>query len=223
MARPSVISCDRTVARNVLGTVSGGCSSQGDRMGATMHEMTVEPSDTGPVGAEARPRRSSFVGPARLGPVAAGRLGRGAGDRVPAGQRRVDHPRVDWRSCNLDAVLSFRDGCAVILARRPGNRIGWLCWAIGFAITVSFWGSKPVWAVLADQSRSGSLGGAPPAWDHALAGGAAGVAALPRPSVPYRSPAFATLATRGLGPRAGAWPVSDRAAVYPWLGRFRAP
>jgi hypothetical protein len=50
--------------------------------------------------------------------------------------------------------LSFATVGAVILARRPGNRIGWLCWAIGFAITVSFWGSKPVWAVLADQGRS---------------------------------------------------------------------
>ena len=50
--------------------------------------------------------------------------------------------------------LAFATVGAVILARRPGNRIGWLCWAIGFAITVSFWGSKPVWAVLADQGRS---------------------------------------------------------------------
>jgi len=50
--------------------------------------------------------------------------------------------------------LAFATVGAVILARRPGNRIGWLCWAIGFAITLSFWGSKPVWAVLADQDRS---------------------------------------------------------------------
>ena len=50
--------------------------------------------------------------------------------------------------------LSFATVGAVLLARRPGNRIGWLCWAIGFAITVSFWGSRPVWAVLADQGRS---------------------------------------------------------------------
>jgi hypothetical protein len=50
--------------------------------------------------------------------------------------------------------LAFATVGAVILARRPGNRIGWLCWAIGFAITVSFWGSKPVWAVLGDQGRS---------------------------------------------------------------------
>jgi len=50
--------------------------------------------------------------------------------------------------------LAFATVGAVILARRPGNRIGWLCWAIGFGITVSFWGSKQVWAVLADQGRS---------------------------------------------------------------------
>jgi two-component system, NarL family, sensor kinase len=53
--------------------------------------------------------------------------------------------------------LAFATVGAVILARRPGNRIGWLCWATGFAITVSFWGSQPVGAVLADQGRS-------PAW-----------------------------------------------------------
>ena len=50
--------------------------------------------------------------------------------------------------------LAFATVGAVILARRPGNRIGWLCWAIGFAITVSIVGSKQVWAVLADQGRS---------------------------------------------------------------------
>jgi hypothetical protein len=43
---------------------------------------------------------------------------------------------------------------AVILARRPGNRIDWLCWAIGFAITAGFLGSKQLWVVLADQGRS---------------------------------------------------------------------
>jgi hypothetical protein len=45
--------------------------------------------------------------------------------------------------------LAFATVGAVILARRPGNRIGWLCWAIGFTITVSFWGSRQVWEVLA--------------------------------------------------------------------------
>jgi hypothetical protein len=50
--------------------------------------------------------------------------------------------------------LAFATVGAVILARRPGNRIGWLCWAIGFTLTASFWGSKQVWAILADQDRS---------------------------------------------------------------------
>jgi hypothetical protein len=50
--------------------------------------------------------------------------------------------------------LAFATVGAVILARRPGNRIGWLCWAIGFTFTVSLWGSKQVWVVLADQGRS---------------------------------------------------------------------
>jgi len=34
--------------------------------------------------------------------------------------------------------LAFATVGAVILARRPGNRIGWLCWAIGFTITAGF-------------------------------------------------------------------------------------
>src|SRR5215208_4757513 len=51
-------------------------------------------------------------------------------------------------------VWAFATVGAVILARRPGNRSGWLCWAIGFAFTVSLWGSKQVWVVLADQGRS---------------------------------------------------------------------
>jgi hypothetical protein len=50
--------------------------------------------------------------------------------------------------------LAFATVGAVILARRPGNRIGWLCWAIGFTFTVSFWGSKQVWVVLAHQGWS---------------------------------------------------------------------
>jgi hypothetical protein len=50
--------------------------------------------------------------------------------------------------------LAFASVGAVIVARRPGNRIGWLCWAIGFTITVASWGSKQVWVVLANQGRS---------------------------------------------------------------------
>jgi hypothetical protein len=51
--------------------------------------------------------------------------------------------------------LAFATVGAVILARRPGNRIGWLCWAIGFTLTVSGWGSRAVWEVLAvNQGQS---------------------------------------------------------------------
>ena len=50
--------------------------------------------------------------------------------------------------------LAFATVGAVVLARRPDNRIGWLCWAIGFNITVSFWGGKQVWVVLANQGQS---------------------------------------------------------------------
>jgi hypothetical protein len=51
--------------------------------------------------------------------------------------------------------LAFATVGALILARRPGNRIGWLCWAIGFTITVGLWGSRQVWEILAvNQGRS---------------------------------------------------------------------
>jgi hypothetical protein len=44
--------------------------------------------------------------------------------------------------------LAFATVGAMILARRPGNRIGWLCWAIGFAFTLSNLSSKQLWQVL---------------------------------------------------------------------------
>jgi hypothetical protein len=49
----------------------------------------------------------------------------------------------------LVPFLAFATVGAMIIARRPGNRIGWLCWAIGFTISSSGLGSKPAWAVLA--------------------------------------------------------------------------
>lgn len=55
---------------------------------------------------------------------------------------------VRWRGRSLTASLLVRRSGS------PGACGGWLRWAIGFAITVSFWGSQPVWAVLADQGRS---------------------------------------------------------------------
>jgi hypothetical protein len=124
-------------------------------MGATMHEMTVEPSDTGPV---------EGPKPDRVDPRSSVRLAWGLWLLVVLAEGLV----IAFQLAN-DALttreligglatwmpfLAFATVGAVILARRPGNRIGWLCWAIGFAITVSFWGSKPVWAVLADQGRS---------------------------------------------------------------------
>src|SRR4030095_2120511 len=44
-----------------------------------------------------------------------------------------------WAGALLTWVpfLAFATVGALILARRPGNRIGWLCWAIGFAFTPS--------------------------------------------------------------------------------------
>jgi hypothetical protein len=50
--------------------------------------------------------------------------------------------------------LVFATVGAVIIARRPGNRVGWLCWAISFSFSLSFFGGKDAWAVLAAQDRS---------------------------------------------------------------------
>jgi hypothetical protein len=62
-----------------------------------------------------------------------------------------------WLGHHLTAApfLAFATVGALILTRRPGNRIGWLCWAIGFTFILSFLGSKEVWAALAaGQGRS---------------------------------------------------------------------
>jgi hypothetical protein len=47
--------------------------------------------------------------------------------------------------------LAFATVGAMILARRPGNRSGWLCWAIGFAFTLSGLSSRQLWEVLTDN------------------------------------------------------------------------
>jgi hypothetical protein len=51
--------------------------------------------------------------------------------------------------------LAFATVGAMILARRPGNRIGWLCWAIGFTFTLSNLSSRQLWeALTANQNWS---------------------------------------------------------------------
>jgi hypothetical protein len=123
-------------------------------MGATMDERTVGPSDAGAVGP--KPDR---VDPRSSAGLAWGLWGLAilveglvigfllANDGLTT--RELTAGLATWVP-----FLAFATVGAVILARRPGNRIGWLCWAIGFAITVSILGSKQVWAVLADQDRS---------------------------------------------------------------------
>jgi hypothetical protein len=62
-----------------------------------------------------------------------------------------------WAGALLTWVpfLAFATVGAMILARRPGNRIGWLCWAIGFTFTLSGLSSRHLWEVLtADQDWS---------------------------------------------------------------------
>jgi hypothetical protein len=124
-------------------------------MGATMDEMTVEPSDTGPV---------EGPKPARVDPRPSVRLAWGLWLLVVLVEGLViafllANDGLTTRELITAAAtwvpfLAFATVGAVILARRPGNRVGWLCWAIGFGITVSILGSKQVWAVLADQGRS---------------------------------------------------------------------
>jgi hypothetical protein len=120
-----------------------------------MDRLTAQPSDTGPV---------EGPKPDRVDPSSSGRLAWGlwllvvlveglvigfllANDGLTT--RELITALATWVP-----FLAFATVGAVILARRPGNRIGWLCWAIGFGITVSILGSKQVWAVLANQGRS---------------------------------------------------------------------
>jgi hypothetical protein len=55
-----------------------------------------------------------------------------------------------WAGALLTWVpfLAFATVGALILARRPGNRIGWLCWAIGFTFTLSNLSSSQLWQAL---------------------------------------------------------------------------
>ena len=64
----------------------------------------------------------------------------------------------EWLGHHLTAApfLAFATVGAVIITRRAGNRIGWLCWAIGFTFTVSFFGSPDVWAILAANEHRSS-------------------------------------------------------------------
>jgi hypothetical protein len=120
-----------------------------------MDRLTAQPSDTGPV---------EGPKPDHVDPSSSGRLAWGlwllvvlveglvigfllANDGLTT--RELITALATWVP-----FLAFATVGAVILARRPGNRIGWLCWAIGFGITVSILGSKQVWAVLANQGRS---------------------------------------------------------------------
>jgi hypothetical protein len=120
-----------------------------------MDHLTVEPSDTGPV---------EGPKPDRVDPRSSRRFAWGLWLLVVLVEGLVlalhlSNDALSTRELIAGLAtwipfLAFATVGAVILARRPGNRIGWLCWAIGFAITVSTLGSKQLWAVLADQDRS---------------------------------------------------------------------
>jgi hypothetical protein len=122
-----------------------------------MDHTTVEPSDTGP---KHQLRRD------RIGSRSAFRLAWGMwllvlavqgfflvlwlGDDAPTARQSAEDV------VTMIPFLVFATVGAVIIARRPGNRIGWLCWAIGFTISVSFLGSRDVTAALvaANPGRS---------------------------------------------------------------------
>lgn len=46
---------------------------------------------------------------------------------------------------------------AVIVARRPGNRIGWLCYGVDLGQILSYFGSQTAAAVLATDPRPGPV------------------------------------------------------------------
>lgn len=53
--------------------------------------------------------------------------------------------------------LAFVTVGAVIVARRPGNRIGWLCYGVGLGQILSYFGSQTAAAVLATDPRPGPV------------------------------------------------------------------
>jgi hypothetical protein len=50
-------------------------------------------------------------------------------------------------------MLVFATVGALILSRRPSNVIGWLCWAIGFAVSLSEFGGSQAARMIASQSN----------------------------------------------------------------------
>jgi hypothetical protein len=183
-----------------------------------MDHTTVEPSDTGP---KHQLRRD------RIGSRSAFRLAWGMwllvlavqgfflvlwlGDDAPTARQSAEDV------VTMIPFLVFATVGAVIIARRPGNRIGWLCWAIGFTISVSFLGSRDVtaalvaanpgrsaaWALLLQLGTIAWLGtafpstrptgparpGAAPAW---AAPAAVGRRVTGRPSTPWSATASTT-------------------------------
>jgi hypothetical protein len=140
----------RRLVRNVLGTVVVDDLHRNRNPGWSSHGApTVEPSGSGAV-PELRRNRADPRQGSRLawslwllvvlvqGLLVAFVLGNDA----MSGRQ--------WAGALLTWVpfLAFLTVGALILARRPGNRIGWLCWAIGFAFTLSNLSSQHLWEAL---------------------------------------------------------------------------
>jgi hypothetical protein len=118
--------------------------------------------------------------------------------------------------------LAFATVGAMILARRPGNRIGWLCWAIGFTFTLSGLSSRHLWEVLnADQDWSAAWALAAQLGTVAWLGTLLGL--LPFLILLFPTGRLLSLATRRLDPRAGRRPLPDSAPAQARADQSRPP
>jgi hypothetical protein len=127
------------------------------QMEQDMDHTTVESADASP--------RNRLLRRDRIGPRSAFRLAWGLWLLVLAVQGLAIvlwlgddalQARQSGDVVTMIPFLVFATVGAVILARRSGNRVGWLCWAIGFTVSISFLGSKDVTAglIAANPGRS---------------------------------------------------------------------
>ena len=64
--------------------------------------------------------------------------------------------KISWVLGNVPSMAFVTMG-AVVVARRPGNRIGWLCYGVDLGQILSYFGSQTAAAVLATDPRPGPV------------------------------------------------------------------